>query len=210
MQAVHGEDAWDSKITEYVGHVRRQVLQMRRLINDLFDVARLQSGKFTLDRQPIDIRHVARQAAEDARLITEDREIRIDLGDADGGVTVSGDEGRLSQVLLNLLSNAIKYSDDHQPIDLVVRRDGDDSGGNAVVQACDYGQGIAPEDFPSIFDRFFQAEGATVARHDGLGLGLWIARAIVEQHGGTIGVESTPGEGTTFTLKLPLAEKKSR
>jgi two-component system, chemotaxis family, CheB/CheR fusion protein len=205
-----GEAAWDSKITEHVGHVRRQVLQMRRLINDLFDVARLQSGKFTLDRQPIDIRHVARQAAEDAQLITEDREIRIDLGEADGGVTVSGDEGRLSQVLLNLLSNAIKYSDDHQPIDLVVRRDGAGSQGSAVVQVRDYGQGIDPEDISAIFDRFFQAEGATAARHDGLGLGLWIARAIVEQHGGTIEVDSTPGEGTTFTLKLPLAEKKSR
>ena len=118
----------------------------------------------------------------------------------DAPLRVNGDAGRLEQVLLNLLTNAITYAPGTERIDVRLRR----AGGEAEIQVEDYGQGIAAADLPNVFARFYQAPGSAQQSRRGLGLGLFITHELVVAHGGTIAVASTEGQGSTFTIRLPL------
>jgi CheY-like chemotaxis protein len=126
--------------------------------------------------------------------------LRVDLDQR--ACPVLGDPGRLHQVMWNLLSNAVKFTPNGGMVQVMLSRDGED----VVIRVADSGIGIAPDFLPYVFDRFRQQDASITRRHGGLGLGLSIARQLVELHGGTIGVDS-PGEqaGATFTLRLPLA-----
>jgi CheY-like chemotaxis protein len=127
-------------------------------------------------------------------------DLRVDLDQR--ACPVLGDPGRLHQVMWNLLSNAVKFTPNGGMVQVMLSRDGED----VVIRVADSGIGIAPDFLPYVFDRFRQQDASITRRHGGLGLGLSIARQLVELHGGTIGVAS-PGEqaGATFTLRLPLA-----
>ncbi len=114
---------------------------------------------------------------------------------------VQGDADRLKQLLVNLLDNALKYTPSEAPITVELAR----SGGEAVLTLRDAGPGIPPEDLPHVFERFYRADHARSRDPGGSGLGLAIARWIVEQHEGDISIDSTPGVGTTVTVRLPLA-----
>ena len=116
---------------------------------------------------------------------------------------VNGDADRLQQVLLNLLTNAITYASGSKRIDVRLRR----VGNVAELEVQDYGEGIEAEHLPNLFSRFFQVIEDTPSAGQGLGLGLFISHQIVAAHDGTISVESTVGEGTTFTVRLPLLEQ---
>ena len=166
-----------------------------RFFGDLDDpashVSRITAGKVTLHRERLDLADVAREVVERYAGASRSR-IELRTVSAPG----SWDRTRLEQVVTNLLANAIKYGDG-KPIDVIVEpRDG---GAAFIVR--DRGIGIAPQDADRIFGRFERAISATA--YGGLGLGLYIARQIVVAHGGRISVESTPGEGATFTVVLP-------
>jgi CheY-like chemotaxis protein len=132
--------------------------------------------------------------------------LRTDLG-RDGGVPpleVRADPGRLQQVLWNLLANAVKFTPSGGSVQVLLGRDGND----AVVRVIDSGIGIAPDFLPYVFDRFRQQDASISRQHGGLGLGLSIAKQLVELHGGTIAVDSAgPDKGTTFTVRLPLTHE---
>jgi signal transduction histidine kinase len=173
----------------------RSANRLCTLIEQLFDVTRLGHQGLELERTDVDlgtvvaevITHLDDDFARHGCSITFDRE----------AVVGRWDSLRLTLVASNLLGNAVKYGR-HAPIAVAVRRDGD----HAVLSVRDHGIGIAPEDQARVFERFERA--APKENYAGLGLGLWIARTIVEAHGGTIDVSSTRGEGATFTVRLPL------
>lgn len=173
-----------------------QVEQLARLTGDLADAARLEAGRWDLVPAPVDLRELATAAAEQARALRPAGTVVVDLPEEP--VVGDWDRGRLDQVLGNLLGNAVKFS----PPESAVRVEVTVADGAAWVAVIDHGLGIAPEDLPRLFDRFYR--GAATAGVPGLGLGLHIARALVEAHGGRIWAESSPGRGSRFVLTLPL------
>jgi two-component system CheB/CheR fusion protein len=166
-------------------------------VSDLVDVARLQTGKLTLTVEPVDLRAVVVRAAAVARAVAAGMEIREDAG---ARVPVRGDAPRLEQVVINLLVNAVKHAAGTPRIDVRVRRA--DDGAFIVVE--DYGAGIPAEDLPHVFGSFYQVERDDRPSRGGMGLGLFIAKEIVDAHGGAIAAESEVGKGTKITVRLPL------
>ncbi len=176
--------------------------KMTRLINELLDVARLQSGQaLPLEYRPTELVALARTLAAEYQERTARHTIRVDAESA--AVVGQWNTFRLERVLDNLLSNAIKYSPAGGEIVLAIRTEQDAAGTWAVLVVRDHGVGIPAADLPKVFERFYRA--ANVGRIGGSGIGLAGSRQIVEQHGGTITVASEPGAGTAFTLRLPLA-----
>ena len=181
--------------------IARNARVQNQLISDLLDVSRIISGKLRLERRAIELVPVIEAAIETVRPAADKRdvELRLQLDHMIG--LVSGDAGRLQQVVWNLLSNAIKYSSRGGAVDVRLER----QGTNAAVIVRDTGEGILPELLPYIFDRFRQAESPTTRRHGGLGLGLAIVHHLVEAHAGTVHADSGGvGRGVTFTVTLPL------
>jgi signal transduction histidine kinase len=179
------------------------------LVQQLLDVTRVRQGILTLNRQPCRMEDLVRARVEEQRLLTPGRTLTLDLSEAgESPIIVDADAERLSQVLTNYLTNAVRYSPSDQPIEValqLVEQAPEDGGGMVVrVVVRDHGPGIAPEQRTTIWDRFQRAHSASEAG-GGLGLGLYIARTIIERHGGRVGVESTVGEGATFWFTLPLA-----
>ncbi|WP_437586190.1 AAA family ATPase [Sorangium sp. So ce1000] len=174
----------------------RQITRLGHLVNELLDVTRLNAGRLTLSRAPVDLAALTRESVERMRQQLVDARCRTQL-ELEGPLVGDWDASRLEQVLINLLSNAMKYGAG-TPIQVVVRREGE----RALLVVRDHGIGIAEADQARIFERFERA--VSVRNFGGLGLGLYIVRWIIASHGGTIRVESTPGAGATFIVELPL------
>ena len=183
---------------ERVDRARRQIKQLKGLIDDLLDVSRIQAGKLELHTRPTSITELARDTAESFREVSLRHSIGLQLPPA--GLWVEGDPVRLEQVVSNLIDNAIKYSPEGGTISVTVQS----SEAEAVVSVRDPGTGITREDAAGLFQRYFRTPSAGEQQVRGLGLGLYICRDIVEQHGGRIWVQSEPGEGSTFSFALPL------
>jgi signal transduction histidine kinase len=181
----------------------RQTVQMNRFVTDLLDTTRIQAGKLEVYISTQDLLGLLREVV---RVLRENwPERTIELNSPDCPVVVSCDPGRISQVLTNLIINALKYSPGSLPVTVRVS-----SGSDRVrVAVSDQGPGLTAEQQERLFEAFFQVEGiqqqpGTPTGQSGLGLGLFICRAIVSQHGGDIGVESDAGSGSTFWFSLPL------
>jgi two-component system CheB/CheR fusion protein len=188
-----------------------QAQRLNALVDDLLDVTRLRRGTLRLAFEPVDLVPLVARAVEAAQAMAANQTVHLDAGAAGGPLVVRGDAGRLEQAVGNLLANAIKYAPGTERIDVRVRRAAGGSAaaaaagaGSAEIEVQDYGPGIAPADLPHIFSRFFQVERGGRGAERGLGLGLYITREIVTAHGGTIDVRSVEGQGTTFTVRLPL------
>jgi signal transduction histidine kinase/CheY-like chemotaxis protein len=187
--------------------IERNARAQGQLIDDLLDMSRIISGTLRLDVQLIEPDKVIEAALGTVHpaAVAKRIDLRVDLarGPDEKRLTVLGDPGRLQQVMWNLLSNAVKFTPTGGTVQVMLGLDGQD----VVIRVADSGIGISPEFLPHVFDRFRQQDASITRKHGGLGLGLSIARQLVELHGGTIGV-SSPGAhaGTTFTLRLPLAE----
>jgi PAS domain S-box-containing protein len=194
-----GRGAVDSE--SGVAAILGQAAQLERLVDDLLDAARAETGRLELRRAPVDLAGIVHSCVERARAQTERHTIRTAM--TDSRLTGSWDGDRVAQVLGNLLSNAVKYAPDGGEIVISVRREGD----LARVSVRDEGVGIAPEALPRLFERFYRGERTPRDGAAGLGLGLHIARSLVEAHGGRIWAESEPGRGSTFTFTLPLADE---
>jgi signal transduction histidine kinase/CheY-like chemotaxis protein len=181
--------------------IERNAQNQKRLIDDLLDVSRIVGGKLLLDVREIELARIIEDAVEVVRPAADARGIRVVSSFDPEVLTVSGDAGRLRQVVWNLLSNAVKFTPEGGRVEVHLGRD----GSRARVAVSDTGKGIAPDFLPHVFERFRQADAKTTRAFDGLGLGLAIVRHLVEAHGGTVRAESAgEGQGSTFSLYLPL------
>ncbi|TMC28079.1 MAG: PAS domain S-box protein [Chloroflexi bacterium] len=183
----------------------RQVKLLDRLVDDLLDISRSQEQLLELSPAPCDLTAIVRETVQEQQYAWPNRTITLDLP-AEGTIPVSADADRISQVLRNYLTNALKYSSEEKPVRVSVSKDQE----NARVSVQDEGTGLFPDEQAKIWERFYRVEGAEVlsnagSANAGLGLGLYICKAIVEQHHGSVGVESTPGVGSSFWFTLPLA-----
>ena len=193
--AVLRETEPTAAVDRHAGVVSRSVERMRRLITDLLDVAAIERGKLALEHRREDVRALVDEAVELLRPVAAARHVALTV-EAGGPIEAMCDRERILQVLSNLLGNAIKFSPEQATVAaLVERRDR-----SALVSIRDRGPGIARRDRRRVFERDWHAGAAAGG---GTGLGLFIAKAIVEAHGGSIWVDSEPGAGSTFTFELP-------
>jgi signal transduction histidine kinase/CheY-like chemotaxis protein/AraC-like DNA-binding protein len=179
--------------------MQRNGQRLLRLINQILDLAKLQAGALALDRRPHDLVAIARDATLAFAPLAERRAVTLRFAARVEALVLPFDDGQLEKVLLNLLSNALKFTESGGSVDVEVRAD----GSGAELRVRDTGVGIAPDELPRIFDRFHQVDASATRRHEGTGIGLALARELVELHGGTIGVESAPGAGSSFVVRLP-------
>jgi signal transduction histidine kinase len=197
---IRSEHAGESKEMAHVRVIRSQVSRMRRLVDDLLDVSRIdRRGGVSIETADFDLAEEVRGAV--ARLQREHPNRPIELAVADQ-IPVHADRDRIDQVLTNLLDNAVKYSPDGGPIRVVAER----RGGEAEVRVSDAGVGISPEHRDHVFERFYQADDdAGRRRFGGLGLGLYISRAIIDAHGGRIWAagNTIDGTGSVFGFRIP-------
>ena len=180
--------------------------RMRRLVEDLLTLARLDEGHLPLRPATIDVVALLREVAEQAERLASGQIVRRDL--PDGRLLVRTDADRLRQVLLNLVENALKFTPAGGTITLTAQRSTKGAGDRILVIVRDTGSGIPPEALAHVFDRFYRADFArarSTAQPGGSGLGLAIAKSLIEAQGGTIAIDSVVGTGTTVTLSLPTA-----
>ena len=186
--------------------IERNARAQSQLIEDMLDMSRLLAGKVRIDAAPIQPQDFVSAALETARPAALARSIALNASIDHGARPVRGDLARMQQVMSNLLSNAIKFTEPGGVVTVTLRMDGEGDERAVAIDVADTGAGIAPEFLPYVFDRFRQADSSSARRHGGLGLGLAIARQLVELQGGAISVASRgEGQGATFTLHLPLA-----
>lgn len=189
---------------EVLGRMLEQADRMLAMIEQLLDLQKLETGQFSLEISRFDLAELARRVAESLQLTASNHRLVLR---SEGKTLVAADRRRAEQVLFNLMENAVKYSPDGGQIVVTVgtRPDAGPGRREATVSVSDQGIGIPPQDLTRIFERFYQGQGILHRGHVGLGLGLYIAREIVERHGGRIWAESTEGAGSTFHFTLPLA-----
>lgn len=184
---------------QLLGTIGRSADRMQRLLAELLDLARLRSGRIEMQRTTFDARDLAREVAAAIAPMAAARDQPVQLELPDEATPVTGDRRRLEQALLNLAANAQKFSPSAAEVTLRVARDGD----TVTWSVTDRGPGIAPEEQARLFERFFVGSSDRSGAAGGAGIGLPTALAIAQAHGGTIEVESTVGEGSTFHLAVP-------
>jgi signal transduction histidine kinase len=195
-------DALDAAaVARAVGMIERSTKTLAQLIDDLLDASRIIAGKLTFETRPLELRPVVEAALDAAAPAAQAKEIVLERVLTGPLPAVSGDAGRLQQVVSNLLANAIKFTTGGGRIEVRLER----SGPSVKITVIDTGSGISPDFLPFIFERFRQADTTMTRKQKGLGLGLAIARQIVQLHGGAIEAASAgEGRGSTFVVTLPL------
>jgi signal transduction histidine kinase len=206
-----GQPSAEEWSTEQRAHVERlellnsQTSRLGRLIDELLDVSRIESGKLDFRLEPVDLAALVDEVAQRLQLTTNVHTIEMHLADP-AAAKVRADRDHLEQVLDNLVTNAIKFSPNGGTIRVAQRVVGDD----VVLSVSDPGVGIPEDQLEVIFGLFYQAEDPVSRRSGGMGLGLFIAREIVSRHGGRIWADSAPGQGSTFNVSLPRLREESR
>ncbi|RRR77390.1 cell wall metabolism sensor histidine kinase WalK [Streptomyces sp. RP5T] len=200
------EDGIVSADEKVVASVLEEALLLQHLVDDLRDLSAAEAGELRLTKAPLTVADVLSQAAEAHRPDARASGVRV-LVAADPRCTVVADPVRLRQAVGNLVSNAVRHTAEGGTVRLSAAVEQADSGlagpERVRIEVCDTGSGIAPEDLPHVFDRFWRAEKSRSRRSGGSGLGLAIVRQLVEAHGGTVEAHSTVGVGSTFVLRFP-------
>jgi signal transduction histidine kinase len=186
----------DVVLANHMQALQRSLGQMDLLLNDLLDVASMEMGRLRVERAPTDLAVVVADEVGVHRPAAEARSIQLDLEVHESPLVVEIDPARMSRVLMNLLTNALKFTPEGGRIEVTVERRADD----AYISIKDSGPGIAADQLETVFERFSRSDPRT----RGYGLGLYIARTIIDAHGGRIWVESKLGEGATFHVRLPV------
>ncbi len=192
----------DAALKRGLSTIERNARAQSELIEDMLDMSRLLAGKVRIDHVPLSPPDFINAALDTTRPAALARQVTL-VGDLDAGAgRILGDSGRMQQVMVNLLSNAIKFSEPGGVVTVTLRTLEDAS----VITVQDTGAGIPAAFLPFVFDRFRQADGSSSRRHGGLGLGLAIARQLIDLQGGALSVTSAgEGQGAAFTLRMPLA-----
>ena len=175
-----------------------EIERMMGLISELLDVSRIETNRLQIHQQPIRWIDFIAGRISAFRVQHQNRDIRFEVATPES--TIYADPDRMRQVIDNLLSNALKYSADGTAIDVSVLV----VGSQLQTSVSDHGIGIPRDEIPQLFERFHRARNVSSRYYGGLGLGLYIAKAIVEAHGGTITVQSEEGSGSTFSVQMPL------
>lgn len=188
------------------GIMERQVIHLVHLVDDLLDLARIQSGKVELKKSRVALGGIVDSAVETAQPLIQEKRHRLRVRVPDEPVWLDADPHRLAQVIGNLLTNAAKYTPQEGMIDLVVRRE----GAEAVVEVADNGIGVPAEALPALFQMFSQGRNGMDYAQGGLGIGLNLVKRLTEMHGGAVSAASPgPNQGSTFTLRLPVAPENA-
>jgi len=182
-----------------------QATRMARLIDDLLSLSRIELNAHLQPSTPLDLAPIVRQVADGLQTLARDRDVAIKVSTPPEPLIVLGDRDELIRVLENLVENALKYGAAGKRIDITLTR-GQARGGAPEVRVAvrDYGPGIAPEHLPRLTERFYRVDVADSRAQGGTGLGLALVKHVLNRHGGRLNIESTPGEGATFTMHLPL------
>jgi signal transduction histidine kinase len=175
--------------------------RLGRLVDQLLDLSRLESGDVPLHREPVELGPLVAQVISEIEVARADRHVELDERVPEGVPPVMADRERVHQVLFNLLDNAVRFT----PAGGLVTVTASPHNGSVDVAVADTGPGIAAEHLPRLFERFYRVDEARSRNDGGTGIGLAIARSVVEAHGGRIWAESRPGGGSTFTFELPVA-----
>jgi signal transduction histidine kinase len=186
---------------EYLAVIDRNAGRLLRLVEDLLFVARMDEGRFVLDKTEFDLVEVLAEAVEAARPLADKRQIEL-RDQSESKLRLLGDRDRVTQVIDNLLSNALKFTPEGGEVTVDIAR----SNGNARLVVADTGVGMRPDEIGQLFERFYRTDAATAQAVQGSGLGLSICKAIVEAHGGAITADSRIGLGTTLTIELPTGQ----
>jgi signal transduction histidine kinase len=199
-EMMRDEELTLAEMREYAGDINKGALRLARLISDMLDLDRMESGRMTLKIEPVDLNRIVVDTAAQFRLSATDHPIELHLDDR--LPKLMGDSDRLTQVVTNFLSNAIKYSPSGGAVELRTKR-GERS---VMLTVRDHGMGIPAEQLETIFDRYSRVETAATHGIQGTGLGLPIVRQIVQLHAGKVWATSASGDGSVFHVQLPLPE----
>jgi signal transduction histidine kinase len=194
------EDESDDERRNYLSIVERNSERLLGLVSDLLFTARLQDGRLQLEREEVDMRALVREAVESARPRADAASVDLQVEAVSVPVAL-GERVRLAQLLDNLISNGVKFTPPGGHVRVSLGAD----AGMIRLEVSDSGIGIAEAERERLFERFFRSQSALERQIQGTGLGLYISKAIVEAHGGRIGVSSEEGKGTTFVVELPTA-----
>ncbi len=192
-----GDAASREELLRLMGLIDREADRMGRLVNDLLLLARFDAGR-PLDRRPVDLASLAAEAVQRARIVAPGRPVTLEAVEP---VIVDGDEERLRQVIDNLIGNAIQHTPPGSPVTVTV------VGGTSYAEltVADHGPGMTAEQASRVFERFYRTDGARTRASGGTGLGLAIAASLAAAHGGEVTVDTAPGHGAAFHLRLPQA-----
>jgi PAS domain S-box-containing protein len=181
----------------------RQANTQNRLIRDLLDSSRIQSGQLDLQQEQLNLITIVNETIEDLQSAAPARSIHM-IAPSEESIPVFVDAERIGQVINNFVTNSLKYSPEDRPVEVRLEK----KGSTARFSVRDHGPGLSPSEQEHIWERFYQVEAIKRQRgfSVGMGLGLYICRAIIEQQQGAVGVESTKGEGSTFWFTLPIVE----
>jgi signal transduction histidine kinase len=174
-------------------------MRLLKLINDLLDLVRLESGRMEVKREPLEVAEFVKGLASAARQVANDKRLRLETFVDPALGTVLGDHDKLEKIVLNLLFNALKFTPAGGRVELRAERQGEE----LTLLVADTGMGISEKNLPHVFDRFWQADGSSKRKYQGVGIGLALVKELVEIQGGKVTVESQEGQGTTFTVMLP-------
>ncbi|MHB1167661.1 MAG: sensor histidine kinase [Carboxydocellales bacterium] len=188
---------------EMVGIIREETNRLQRLVSDLLDLSKMQSGNLQLTLSPINLPSLLERATHPFRPLAREQKVQLKLQLGQQLPGIIGDEDRLAQVLINLLDNALRYTRSGGVIELGVAA----KGKGVEIWVRDSGSGISPQEVPYIFERFFKVDKSRRRDSAGTGLGLAIAKSIIQAHGGTFRVESELGKGTGFFIGLNQTDK---
>jgi heavy metal sensor kinase len=199
LQARPDADAYREALADCLEESER----VTEMLNTLMDISEAETGVMRLSREPVDLAAALYDAADLFADVAEEKTLSLEVRAEPGAIVVDADRNRLRRALANLVDNAVKYTPAGGRVTCAARRE----DGRAIVEVQDTGPGIAADDLPRIWDRLYRADRSRSER--GLGLGLSLVRAIVRAHGGEVGVVSSPGEGSTFSIRLPLVVPSS-
>jgi signal transduction histidine kinase len=190
------------KYRDYAGDINDSAAHLLQLINDILDISKAGAGKLELEEEVVDVRDVIEASVRLLRPKAESAELALTVSIADALPYLRSDERKLKQILLNILSNAVKFTPPRGEVAIVAGRDAD---GRLVITVRDTGVGVAEQDLGKVFSPFAQARHSLIRDREGTGLGLPLAKMMVELHDGVMGFDSKIGVGTTVTITFPRA-----
>jgi two-component system phosphate regulon sensor histidine kinase PhoR len=193
----------------FLSIMREQAWRMARLIDDLLSLSRIELRAHMHPDTPVDLVPIVRQVVDGLQTLAQDRGVAVGVADVQGPLPVLGDRDELLRLFENLIENGLKYGASGKRVDVTLARL-DVAGGRseASVTVRDYGPGIASEHLPRLTERFYRVDVGDSRAQGGTGLGLALVKHILNRHQGRLAIESQTGKGATFTVRLPIAEKK--
>jgi signal transduction histidine kinase len=190
--------ALDTETRDMLVTMHSNGMRLLKLINDLLDLVRLESGRMEVKREPVEVAEFVKGLASAARQVADDKRLRLETFVDSALGTVLGDRDKLEKVVLNLLFNALKFTPAGGRVELRAEKRGE----VLALVVADTGMGISEKNMAHVFDRFWQADGSSTRKYQGAGIGLALVKELVEVQGGQVAVESQEGKGTTFTVML--------